>query len=106
MAHQVCQSINIHYSYIVLCRKRTKIDPGPLVSPSMLALDPGLPAGEEAAEIVRVHGLLDEEVDLPSYTEHPAILHPLQLLLQPQQHALRHLVEALAITAEREETGL
>lgn len=62
-------------------------------------LHPGLPAWEEPAEIFGVHGLLDEQVDLPPDAEHRALLHPLQLLLQPQQHPLRHFVEALAVTA-------
>lgn len=64
-------------------------------------LHPGLPAVEEPAEVVGVHGLLDEQVDLPPHTEHGALLHPLQLLLQPQQHPLGHLVEALAVAAHR-----
>lgn len=60
-------------------------------------LHPGLPAWKQSAEVFGVHGLLYEQVDLPPHTEHRALLHPLQLLLQPQQHPLRHLVEALTV---------
>lgn len=63
------------------------------------ALHPGLPAREEPAEVLGVHGLLDEQVDLAADAEHRPLLHPLQLLLQPQQHPLRHFVEALAVAA-------
>lgn len=62
-------------------------------------LHPGLPAREESAEVLWVHGLLDEQVDLPPDAEHRPLLHPLQLLLQPQQHPRCHFVEALAVTA-------
>lgn len=63
-------------------------------------LHPRLPAVEQPAEVFGVHGLLDEQVDLPPHAEHRALLHPLQLLLQPEQHPLRHFVEALTVTAE------
>lgn len=69
-------------------------------TPTLRPLHPGLPAGEEPAQVLGVHGLLDEEVDLPPDAEHRALLHPLQLLLQPQQNPLGHLVEALAVAAE------
>lgn len=69
-------------------------------TPTLWPLHPGLPAGEEPAQVLGVHGLLDEQVDLPPDAEHRALLHPLQLLLQPQQHPLGHLVEALAVAAE------
>lgn len=73
-------------------------------------LHPGLPAREQSAEVLWVHGLLDEQVDLPPHAEHRPLLHPLQLLLQPQQHPRRHFVEALAVTAgaraKGDETGL
>lgn len=62
-------------------------------------LHPGLPAWVESAEVFGVHGLLDEQVDLPPNAEHRALLHPLQLLLQPQEHPLGHFVEALTVTA-------
>lgn len=69
------------------------------VYPPRGLLYPGLPAVEESAEVLGVHGLLDEQVDLPPHAEDGALLHPLQLLLQPQQHPLRHLVKALAVAA-------
>lgn len=61
-------------------------------------LHPGLPAMEEPAEVFGVHGLLDEQVDLPPHAEHRALLHSLQLLLQPEQHPLSHFVGALTVT--------
>lgn len=64
-------------------------------------LHPGLPAREQSAEVFGVHGLLDEQVDLPADAKYCALLQPFQLLLQPQQHPLRHLVEALTVTAAK-----
>lgn len=37
-------------------------------------LDPGLPAREQSAEVFGVHGLLDEQVDLPPDTKYCALL--------------------------------
>ena len=55
--------------------------------------NPWLPAWEEDTEVLRVSSLLDEVVDLSTHTERYTILYPLQLLLQPYQHPLCHLVE-------------
>lgn len=66
--------------------------------------DPGLPSGEEAAEVFGVHRLLNEEVYLPPHAEHRPLLHALQLLLQSQQHPLRHFIEALTVTAQTHPT--
>lgn len=63
------------------------------------SLDPGLPAMEQSAEVFGVHGLLDEQVDLPPDAKYCALLQPFQFLLQPQQHPLCHLVETLTVTA-------
>lgn len=68
-------------------------------------LHPGMPAAIEPAEVLGVHGLLDEQVDLPLHAEHGTVLQPIQLLPQPQQRSLRHLVEAPAIAAHRQEEG-
>lgn len=46
--------------------------------------DPGLPAGEEAAEVFGVHCLLNEEVYLAAHAEHRPLLNTLQLLLQSE----------------------
>lgn len=62
--------------------------------------DPGLPAGEEAAEVFGVHCLLNEEVYLPAHAEHRPLLNTLQLLLQSEQHTLCHFIKALTVTAE------
>lgn len=64
-------------------------------------LHPGLPAGVQPAQVSGVHGLLDQEVDLPPDAEHRAFLHALQLLLQPQENPLRHFVEALTVAVGR-----
>lgn len=66
----------------------------------MRVSDPCLPPGEEAAQVLGIHGLLDEEVDLAADAEHCSLLHTFEFLLQPQQHALRHLVEALTVAAD------
>lgn len=71
----------------------------------MCVSNPCLPAGEEAAQVFRIHGLLDEEVDLAADTEHRSLLHTFEFLLQPQQHALRHLVEALTVAADMENSN-
>lgn len=62
---------------------------------------PGFPSRKETAQIFRVHGLLYEEVHLPSHTEHCSLLHTLQLLLQSHQNTLSHLVKTLVIAAGR-----
>lgn len=72
---------------------------GILGTSCVAVLHPGLPAGEEPAQVLGVQGLLDQEVDLPPHAQHRAFLHPLQLLLQPQQNPLGHLVEALPVAA-------
>lgn len=69
------------------------------------SLHPGLPSWEKSAEVFGVHGLLDEQVDLSSHAEHRSLFHSLELLLQPQQHPLRHLVEALTVTAVKNMRG-
>lgn len=51
-----------------------------------------LPAGEEPTEVLWVACLLYKMCDLSSAAQLNSILDALQLLLQPQQHALRHLV--------------
>lgn len=69
------------------------------------SLHPGLPSWEKSAKVFGVHGLLDEQVDLSSHAEHRSLFHSLELLLQPQQHPLRHLVEALTVTAGKNMRG-
>lgn len=64
-------------------------------------LHPGLPSRKESAQIFRVHGLLYEEVHLPSHAEHCSLLNTLQLLLKPHQNTLSHFVKTLVITAGR-----
>lgn len=66
--------------------------------------DPGLPSGEEAAEVFGVHRLLNEEVYLATHAEHRPVLNTLQLLLQAQQHSLRHFIKALTVTAQTQHT--
>lgn len=46
--------------------------------------DVGLPPREEAAQVLGVPGLLDEQVDLAGHTERGTLLQALQLLLQSQ----------------------
>lgn len=62
---------------------------------------PGFPPGIEMAQIFRVHGLLYEQVHLPSHTEHCSLLNAFQLLLKPHQNTLSHLVKTLVIAAGR-----
>lgn len=62
---------------------------------------PGFPSRKESAQIFRVHGLLYEEVHLPSHTEHCSLLNTFQLLLKSHQNTLSHLVKTLVVTAGR-----
>lgn len=64
-------------------------------------LHPGLPSRKELAQVFGVHGLLYEEVDLPSHAEHGSLLNTLQLLLKPHQNTLGHFVKTLVVTAGR-----
>lgn len=65
--------------------------------------DPSLPAREEATQVLWVHSLLDEEVDLPPHTEHRPLLHTLQLLLEPEQDTFGNLVEALSVATGKKD---
>lgn len=67
--------------------------------------NPSLPAREEAAQVLGVHGLLDKEVDLAAYAEYCSLLHTFEFLMQAQQHALRHLVKALTVAADMENSN-
>ena len=58
-------------------------------------LDVWLPPRKEPTQVLWVPGLLYEVVDLSAGAELHAILHPLQLLVQPQQHPLSNAVPAV-----------
>ena len=58
-------------------------------------LDVWLPPREQPAQVLWVPGLLYEVVYLTAGAELHTILHPLQLLVQPQQHPLSHAVPAV-----------
>lgn len=68
---------------------------------------PSFPSWEKSAEIFGVHGLLYEQIHLPTHTEHGALLHAFQLLLQSHQYTLRYLVETLvSITNDKNTKAL
>lgn len=58
----------------------------------------GLPPWVEAAEVVWVPGLLNEQVHLTCNTQGRSFLQTLQLLFQPQEHTSRQPVFCTKIT--------
>lgn len=56
-------------------------------------LNPRLPSWKQDTQVLWVGSFLNEMVHLPTNTERYTILYPFQLLLQPNDNPLSHLVE-------------